>query len=153
MTAKEFVQIKIDAFVAKHENLYVRYQFEEMDGTHLIEILPEGIIENDELVAWESEMIEEFGDVYPAEGLFFVTEESLAKIENPTLVFYGDNYCRITSPSYNSSHISLQNIIDKQSVFVSYSCFNAPMPLDQQFELKGASLEGASKGKEYLLAA
>lgn len=69
------------------EGIQIRYEFDEMNLIHLVEIKPLDLFENNsDYLNKEIELEDLFFNSFPKENLVFISEDSLSKIEKPDLV-------------------------------------------------------------------
>jgi len=93
MTAKEFIKKELENFIKQFPKTRVRYEFHEMANAHFIEILPNEIYSLDEkYLLWESEMWDRYVELYPQEGICFISDDALVGINNAELILYGEEY-------------------------------------------------------------
>lgn len=84
MNSKDFIISKIDMLVQRFPSIKCKYEFDENDDTHTVEISPLPFFESDEeFKEIEKAIYIEFFNLYPFEGLFFINEESLYPLSNP----------------------------------------------------------------------
>lgn len=152
MTSKEFISERMKGFLAKFRNTRIRYQFDELDGTHFLEVEPAGIQDRHDFLDWECGMTMEFIENFPAEGICFLTETSAVKIEKAEWTLYGDEYA-ITSQIPSNTKIELKDIRQMPERFVVFSTVASPvMNNGQKFNMTGG-LTTRPEGNDYLLAA
>ena len=84
MKSKAFIKDKLNLLFAKYNNIKIRYEHRIPTTSHLIEILPFSLYDqNEEYMAFESEFESEFESKFPDENILFISEESLSEIRNP----------------------------------------------------------------------
>lgn len=90
MKSKDFIINELDLFVRKFSQVRVRYEFRESSNAHFIEVSPSSVYNLDEgYITWELEMYDKFIDLYPYEGICFITNDALVGIENPVYIKEG----------------------------------------------------------------
>lgn len=90
MNSTNFVIQKIENLVAKIPNLQVRYEYDDFDNSHYVEVLPLASYKEDEsYITLEQEFRNEFIKLFPRECLTFLSEGSLYEIENPIYIKNG----------------------------------------------------------------
>lgn len=103
MEMKEFFKEKIDQLVSIFTNAKVSYEYDQLDGTHFIEVLPQDIYDSDEFLDWECETFKEFISAYPCENICFISEDASVTIENIEYAKEGIDYIK---PLCLSFHIN-----------------------------------------------
>ena len=114
MEAKEYIKKELWEFVKKFSQVRVRYEYHELSNCHFIEIIPNEVYHlNNDYLSWESEMWNNFVNLYPIEGICFISDDALAGIENAELILYGVDYAPIStdkeSITFNTESILLQH--------------------------------------------
>lgn len=95
MTSKEFISKELENFIDQFPQVRVRYEFHEFSGAHFIEVLPcEVYSSNEEYISWESEMLDKFVELYPEEGICFISDDALVGIKNAEYTLRGKDYAR-----------------------------------------------------------
>ncbi len=95
MTSTEFVIKELEKLVAQMPTLKVSYEFDIVDNSHVIEILPKEIYESDETyMALEIAFDTAFSKLYPFEGILFISDGSLTKVITPLYEETGNLYER-----------------------------------------------------------
>ena len=81
MKANEFLIDKLKQLAAKFEEIQIRYEFRDTTQSHLVEIIPLRIFEENEAYMQEEAKLEaEFEQLYPTEEIIFISEGSLTEI-------------------------------------------------------------------------
>lgn len=91
MTSREFIINRLNHLSTIFSNVKFRYEVRKTTGSHIIEVthsLSEK--EAEDYLNAEMRMDMDFGTIYPAEDIVFVTDESLTKIQNAELVIEGN---------------------------------------------------------------
>lgn len=84
MKSKEFIVDKLNYLYSIFNDIKIRYEYRSNTFSHLIEIIPLSFFEkNEEYMAIESEIEEEFESKFLDENILFISEESLSEIINP----------------------------------------------------------------------
>lgn len=90
MKSIDFIISKIEMLIEKFPSIQIKYEFEENEDTHIIEISPLSLFEfNEDLKKIEKDIYLEFFKLFPFEGLYFIDENSLYPITNPSIVKKG----------------------------------------------------------------
>jgi hypothetical protein len=93
MTSKKFIVKKLENFIIQFPQARVRYEFREFANAHFIEILPCELYRSDEkYISWESAMWDKFVELYPEEGICFISNDALVGIKNAELTLQGAAY-------------------------------------------------------------
>ena len=88
MTATEFLKLKINQLSKKFPEANFRYQVDEANGDHLIEITPDSIYSaSKEYGLAESLIIKEFVKKYQFESVVFFSDESYIKLDENSLIY------------------------------------------------------------------
>lgn len=84
MKSIEYIKKKLQFLHDKFNNLNIGYQYKSFLNTHVIDVRPKDVFENDESYALLQLSIEdEFEELFPQEEIVFVSEDSLISINNP----------------------------------------------------------------------
>lgn len=98
MTEKEFIENELKKFIKQFSNTRVRYEYHELSDAHFIEIVPSGVYNlNDEYLEWEYDVYSRFTELYPMEGICFVSDDAVVKIKNAKYTLYGEEYTPISA--------------------------------------------------------
>ncbi|HMR90130.1 MAG TPA: hypothetical protein PKD51_18340 [Saprospiraceae bacterium] len=90
MNSQEYLKSKINNLVVKYPSIKCSYAFDGFDNTHTIEIIPTSFYNHDEsFVKDESDIYNEFFQLFPYEGLFFISGENEFPVTNPIYVKSG----------------------------------------------------------------
>jgi len=93
MNAIEFIKERIDRLVTRFTNIRCRYEHDLFSNTHLIEVLPAEVYNNDESYAEaEVDIISEFIELFPYESICFVTDDALTPIQEAQYIKSGTAY-------------------------------------------------------------
>ena len=120
----DFVNQKIDELVIQFPSIKCSYEFDELDNTHSVEVLPSEFFKiSDEFSKIENKIYDEFFELFPYEGLYFITDDVLVPISNPIYSKEGCDYAK--SMQYNNAgHLkgnllndTINYIITNNSVF------------------------------------
>ncbi len=111
MNSIDFVKSKLKELVKTIQYIKCIYEFDEFDSTHYIKILPKQFYENDELyILKEEEIINNFIEIYPSEGIVFITENDVIDINNAIFEIKGMLYDIFNkSLIYNFADIEIFN--------------------------------------------
>ncbi len=87
MKSKEFLIKKLKELASKFEDIKIRYEYHQSTYSHLIEVIPLSIFENDKAYMLAEEKLEnDFENLFPDEDIVFISEDSLTEIKNPELL-------------------------------------------------------------------
>ncbi len=93
MSPKEFLINKIDYLVVKYPSINCKYAFDGFDNTHTIEITPTSFYHQDEFFLLdENDIYAEFFQLFPYEGLFFISGENEFPVTNPIYIKSGGSF-------------------------------------------------------------
>ncbi len=170
MKSKDFVISKIDMLVKSFPSIQCRYEFEENEDTHTIQVSPISFFESNETFKdLEKEIYLEFFRLYPFEGLYFIDDNSLFPVLNPIYIKTGAAY--FNDKLFNSQQIntiqqvpiphlksidSLNNIysnINVQQVDCLYQIENSSLSTDLMAQLINSGLITKADNTSYALAA
>jgi hypothetical protein len=114
MKSINFIISKIEMLIEKFPSIQIKYEFEENEDTHNIEISPLSFFEcNEDFKKIEKDIYLEFFKLFPFEGLYFIDENSLYPITNPTIIKKG--------VEYRSLH--------EFNIQTSFNTFETPIPI------------------------
>ena len=151
MTSKEFIKEKVKELLDIFTDVRVRYCYSEEEGVHFIEIVPDYICNDDTFCEWESKIIDDFSEIYPAEGICFIPEDSIITIEEAQWVLYGSDYS-ITSNGIATQHTQYRETATELSTPFLFSSVNVPI-IDTSFKFDVGEVLIESNNHEYLFAA
>jgi hypothetical protein len=107
MTPKEFILKELKLFIEQFPQVRARYEFREFSGVHFVEIVPCEVYSfNEEYISWEVEMLDKFVELYPEEGICFISDDAVVCIENAEYALRGKDYAsaeskaKISAPAY-----------------------------------------------------
>lgn len=101
MKAKDFILEKLRKLSNKFSEIRIRYEFRHSTLSHIVEIIPRSIFEEDEVYLQEEENLEtEFEEFFPLENIIFISEGSLTEIKDAELelgmsIISFDNYSSV----------------------------------------------------------
>jgi hypothetical protein len=105
MTAKEFIVKELKNLIIQFPQVRVRYEFHKLVNAHFVEIVPYRLYHsNDDFFLWEYETWNRYVDLYPKEGLCFISDDALVSVKNAELTLYGADYVR--------KHINKERIVE-----------------------------------------
>ena len=83
MKAKEFIIDRLKQFAIIFDEIKIRYELRANTQSHLIEIIPLKIFEeNNSYIKEEARLEDEFERLFPTENIIFISEDSLTEIKN-----------------------------------------------------------------------
>lgn len=109
MKATEFILSNLEKFVMDFPKTRVRYEYDILAKIHFVEVVPNEVYHlDDNYIRWESNLFDEFIDLFPEENICFISDDSTVGIELANSVFYGKEYTSISTKrtfrrSYNNS--------------------------------------------------
>ncbi|MCF8308931.1 MAG: hypothetical protein K9I68_07985 [Bacteroidales bacterium] len=84
MNSKEFLNKKLDELAFKFDTIKIRYEYRKSTNSHLIEVLPSDVFNDNEAYINEEIAIRDyFEESFPNENIVFISEDSLSEIKNP----------------------------------------------------------------------
>lgn len=93
MKSVEFIKDKINFLVEKYPDSTYRYELDLSDDTHYIEVKSNGINTSDNnLLNDEAEIMDEFMNLFPFEGVTFFDKSDFIDIKNPIYEIEGKEY-------------------------------------------------------------
>lgn len=93
MTPQQFIKDRIDSLVIAYPNIQCSYEYDSSESSHIIEVSPASFYEQDKsFTKDEGEILTDFFNLFPYEGIYFITESSVAKITNPIYVRTGNHF-------------------------------------------------------------
>lgn len=116
MNSQEYLKSKINNLVIKYPSIKCSYAFDGFDNTHTIEITPSSFYNHDELfILDENDIYAEFFQLFPYEGLFFITGENEFPVTNPFYIKSGESFLDyskfVTVNSINSIKIETSTLV------------------------------------------
>lgn len=93
MRAKDFIYRNLRELVNKFPQIVFRYQFDESEQTHIVEVTPlEAYHKNQDYKNAEGDLTYEFDRAFPPESIMFVSEDSLTGITKAEKVFQKEDH-------------------------------------------------------------
>lgn len=139
MKATEFILSNLEKFVMNFPKTRVRYEYDILAKIHFVEVLPNEVYHlDDNYIRWESNLFDEFIDLFPEENICFISDDSTVGIELANSVFYGKEYTSIStkqdSIKINPVHVNLlDSILDKVSQISFSTNTSLKQPMDSLF--------------------
>lgn len=82
MESIKYLIEKLKILHDKCENLNIRYEYKSLLNTHVIDVRPKDVFENEEFYAHlQLSLEDEFENLYPLEEILFISNESLMSID------------------------------------------------------------------------
>ena len=92
MIARDFTENRIRQLVQLFPNIKCSYKFEDFSNTHFIEVVPNAVYDTSvEYAKAEERFISDFFDLNIPESICFITDTSLVKMVDPSLVVQGNS--------------------------------------------------------------
>ena len=92
MNAKDFIEEKLHDIATNLFGVQIRYEFRNSTRSHIIEIRPISIFEENAIYReYESNIEAEFEQLFPEENIVFISEGSLTQIKKIDLEIGTDN--------------------------------------------------------------
>ncbi|NLX73473.1 MAG: hypothetical protein GXY94_09250 [Bacteroidales bacterium] len=139
MKATEFILSNLEKFVMNFPKTRVRYEYDILAKIHFVEVVPNEVYHlDDNYIRWESNLFDEFIDLFPEENICFISDDSTVGIELANSVFYGKEYTSIStkqdSIKINPVHVNLlDSILDKVSQISFSTNTSLKQPMDSLF--------------------
>jgi len=88
MKSKEFLVKELTEISYRFENVQIRYEHRKNTFSHIVEIIPLVVFNNnEEYMNAEAYLEDEFERLFPQENIVFISEDSLTEIKNPDYLF------------------------------------------------------------------
>lgn len=88
MNSKEFLDKKLNNLAFKFDTIKIRYEYRESTNSHLIEVLPFGVFNNnDAYISEEVSIMDDFEENFPTENIVFISEDSLSEVRNTDKIY------------------------------------------------------------------
>lgn len=150
MTPKEFITKELDAFIEQFPQVRVRYEFRELSNAHFIEVVPNEVYNlNEDYISWELGMYDKFSELYPYEGICFISDDALVGIENATYTKVGSDYMQLPTVQHKSVAFDVGLTMTKQSVFREVFVIN----ISENLNVEPTQISKEYSSRSYLLAA
>ncbi len=132
ISATEFIKSKLEALVLLFPTAQCKYEFDNFDNTHTIEIEPSELLDNDVFIGLCDKINEEFIEQFPYDGLYFIDKDDLFSIKNELFTIKGfiiENEYNLTidlpeiirNTSINEAEISIINNNEVDNEIVIYN--------------------------------
>lgn len=81
-----YIQDKLHDLFVQINGVKLRYEYREISDTHIIEVLPSEVYnQNEDYLAFETSFENEFQLLFPDQNIMFVSEDSLTEIKKPDI--------------------------------------------------------------------
>jgi hypothetical protein len=87
MKSTSLLSSKLHTLLSLFKDLSLRYEFKPGQMTHLIEVSPESLLDDDNFINSRISLRDEFENYFPNEEIVFTSTNSLVKIKNPQDIF------------------------------------------------------------------
>ena len=85
----DFLKNKLELLSEKFQDVKFRYQFDEFNGDHIIEVTPDMVYANSkEYALAESALIKEFVSNFMYESILFISDKSVIKVAADAITYY-----------------------------------------------------------------
>lgn len=122
MTPREFITKELDIFIEQFPQVRVRYEFHELSNAHFIEVVPNEVYNLDkDYISWELDMDDKFSELYPYEGICFISDDALVGIENAVYAKVGSDYMQLPTAQQESITLDVVTLMARQSVISEIS--------------------------------
>lgn len=92
MTSLNFLKERLQEIVNNFNDVTISYEYLEYSNTHIVELYPVEIFENDKrYMELEVSLENDFNNLYPNEEIVFVSENSVTRVENVQESFTSEN--------------------------------------------------------------
>ena len=113
MNPKQFIISKLESFIEDFTQTRVRYEYDEESDTHFVEVVPNEIYHKyDNYIEWERKMFDDFVELFPCEGICFISDDAIVGLENIDFEIHGKLFEVLdTSKQKNiGTHADLQTV-------------------------------------------
>lgn len=88
MSGRDFIVDKLNDLSKSNNKIKIRYEYSSLTSTHIIEVLPLYIFENDiDFIIKEVRIQDEFEELFgDKEEILFISDGYLTTLENPELI-------------------------------------------------------------------
>lgn len=76
-----YLKEKLLLIIQEFTDIQIRYEYRETIESHIVEIIPNELFENNNFIMKEAELTKAFFEKFPKEELIFISEESVLPIE------------------------------------------------------------------------
>jgi len=148
MTAKEFIIKELEDFIKRFPQVRVRYEYRTISNAHFIEIIPNETYRLDkDYISWEFDVDDRFSELFPIEGICFISDDALVGIENAIYIKEGLNYAPISTIQKNVA-------FDAHPTIRENAIFNSTFSIDtKECYIENKQVQYNYQNKIYLLAA
>lgn len=88
MNSKKHIEVKLQELARKFSEITFFYEFDEVNETHIVEVLPLSVYEsNNSYKEAEGDLTFDFDKMFFPEDIMFVSENSLTRVTKPQKVF------------------------------------------------------------------
>jgi hypothetical protein len=124
MSARAYLESKVNELVVKFPEVRVRYDYHLLSSTHTLEIVPNELYNfNEAYKIWEEDLLFEFIDLFPDESISIVTDDSLLGLEKFEVEFVGASYNKVPTTA-----ISCDSLFYQTTNFETFDFFKKYLP-------------------------
>jgi hypothetical protein len=93
MKSKKYIDDKLHELVEKFPEVTLQYEFDELNETHIVEVLPQSVYDKNNLYKEaEGDLTFEFDQMFFPEEIMFVSEDSLTRVKKPQKTFKAESF-------------------------------------------------------------
>jgi hypothetical protein len=82
MNAKKFLVRELNALVTQLSGVRLRYKYDELTTTHVVEVAPKSVYNSDKFIALSFDVYEKFDSHFPNEGFVFIPDDNYVGIDD-----------------------------------------------------------------------
>lgn len=125
MKSQEIIIKALNKLVVENPQLQFTYKFEECDSTHCVGVLPTSFNKNETYLEFKLGLTLLLIKKFPYELLFFVSDETMHQIEEPTLIITGEAF---VEESKYKNLVNISNSLKEVKPLLGLDVFSAIPP-------------------------
>jgi len=119
-----FLKIELKKFIDIFPQTRVRYEYDMNSIVHTIEVVPNEVYHlNGEYISWENAFTEAFIQEFPDQNICFVSDDSLAGIDEIQLELFGRDF-QDSAPIHVFGNLDINTIITRSNSIEVFEVIN-----------------------------
>jgi hypothetical protein len=85
MTITKFIDDSLNKLLDRFPSSILEYQYKDISDTHFIKISPKRYFQEEDFIDIDFELSDKFSELFPDSSLCFLTDDSIIKLDNPSI--------------------------------------------------------------------
>lgn len=127
MLSIDFIKRKLTDISRVIKNIRLRYGYDQLANTHVIEVSPKNIYDDDKYILLETSILNDFYANFSNECITFITEDDIPGIEEEEFYVEGLEYSPYSYKDDSEIQLSTPNVINNE---ISFNPVNFEQPYE-----------------------